>query len=192
MQIIPRPLPEFCYSNRPLADVSAVVIHYFSAINVAPDRAFDPDTCYDLFIDLNHPGPERGLVMHPSGEPRTYASAHYMIDRDGVICSLVPENRQAYHAGVSTWRGRDGLNGWSLGIELLATATSGYTDEQYAALSHLCADIMTRHGVPLENIVGHSDVAPGRKRDPGLLFDWERLRAALATVTHRPLETRRG
>jgi N-acetyl-anhydromuramyl-L-alanine amidase AmpD len=182
MQIVPRPLPEFCYSPKPLTEVSAVVIHYFSAINVAPDRAFNPDTCYDLFVDLNHPGAERGLVMPPSDEPRAYASAHYMIDRNGVIYSLVPENRQAYHAGVSTWRGRDMLNGWSLGVELLATATSGYTDEQYAALSHLCADIMTRHNVPPDSIVGHSDVAPGRKRDPGLLFDWGRLRATLAHV----------
>lgn len=182
MTIIPRPLPEFCYSARPLTDVSAVVIHYFSAAHVVPDRAFDPDTCYDLFIDLNHPGRERGLVMPQSDDQRTYASAHYMIDRAGVIYSLVPESRQAYHAGVSTWRGRDGLNGWSLGIELLATATSGYTDDQYAACAHLCADIITRHGVPLENIVGHSDVAPGRKRDPGLLFDWGRLRAALENV----------
>jgi N-acetylmuramoyl-L-alanine amidase len=182
MQIINRPLPEYCYSQKPLGKVGAIVVHYFSALYAMPDNKFAPDTCYDLLLDLNSAGAERGLVMPPSNNPRQYASAHYMIDRDGVVYSLVPETKQAYHAGVSTWRGRDNLNAWSIGIELIATHDSGYTGDQYAALSHLCAELMTHHGVTVGNIVGHSDVAPGRKKDPGLLFDWGRLRAALTHV----------
>lgn len=175
-------LPEFCYSTKKLTEVSGVVIHYFSVINVYPERWDDVDTCIDLFIDLNSPGPERGLVMAPDNTPRFYASAHYLIARDGEVINLVPEDHQAYHAGASEWRGRSNLNSWTLGIEFIATHDSGYTDEQYLAGQQLTAQLISKYGIPLDNVVGHSNVAPLRKKDPGPLFDWIRFKQPLTNV----------
>lgn len=180
--MIDRPLPEFCYSRRPLREIGGVVIHYFSAINVAPDRWDDPDTCFDLFLDLNTPGPERGLVMRRSNAPRYYASAHYLIDRDGQDYQLVPLDRQAYHAGRSEWADRDNLNAWTVGIEFIATHDSGFTLEQYRTGQRICAQLMSAHGFPLDNITGHEHVAPGRKKDPGPLFEWDRFKEPLRNV----------
>lgn len=179
-----RPLPEFCYSRRPLYGVGGVVIHYFSAVNVAPERWDDPDACYDLFLDLNSPGPERGLVMRPTSGTRYYASAHYMIDRFGHPFQLVPLGRQAYHAGRSEWTGRGNLNAWTVGVEFIATHSSGYTTAQYRAGQTLVAQLMSRYGFPLGNVVGHDEVATpaGRKVDPGPLFDWRRFKEPLRHI----------
>lgn len=100
-------------------------------------------------------------------------STHYLIGREGAIHRLVRENNIAYHAGVSKMPdGRKNVNDFSIGIELVGTETSGYTDKQYAALNVLIADIKTRRAI--KHIVGHSDIAPGRKTDPWK-FDWKRL-----------------
>lgn len=180
--MIDKILPEYCYSPKELLTPKVIVVHFFSVVNVKPEMKFDPDTCIDLFLDLNNIGQKRGRVMPISNEPRYYASAHRMIDRAGTTYKLIPENKQAYHAGESIWKGRTNLNAWSLGIELIATYDSGYTDEQYTALSHSCAEWMTKYGIMLEDIVGHEHVAPGRKKDPGPLFDWTRLRESLSGV----------
>lgn len=175
-------LPDFCHSQKRLNEVNGVVIHYFSAINADPEKWDDVETCIDLFIDLNSPGPERGLVMSPDNTPRYYASAHYLIDRCGSVYSLVDEKYQAYHAGKSEWKGRSNLNAWTIGIEFIATHDSGYTDEQYLSGQQLCAQLISKYRIPLENIVGHSDVAPNRKKDPGPLFDLERFKQPLTNV----------
>lgn len=175
-------LPDFCYSGRKLKEVNGIVIHYFSAINANPEMWDDVETCLDLFIDLNSPGPERGLVMNPDNTPRFYASAHYLIDRGGQIYSLVDESLEAYHAGKSEWKGRSNLNSWTLGIEFIATHDSGFTDEQYLAGQQLVAQLISKYAIPLDNIVGHSDVAPGRKKDPGPMFDFERFKQPLQYV----------
>ena len=103
-------------------------------------------------------------------------SAHYMIDEDGTTYAMVPEERRAWHAGISAWEGEAGVNGCSIGIELVNPGHEfGYRpfpDEQIGALIPLLADIKERHGVGRGNIVGHSDVAPARKEDPGELFPW--------------------
>jgi len=155
VKITKRRLPGNCYSRRELVAHGGIVIHYFSAINVAPDLAFDVDACYDLFCDLNQPGPERGLIMPPSGAGRAYASAHYMVARDGEVIELMPPEKQAYHAGKSELAGAENLNAWTVGIELIGTGDSGFTDDQYSSLTHLCADLITKHQIPLECIVGH-------------------------------------
>jgi N-acetyl-anhydromuramyl-L-alanine amidase AmpD len=179
-------LPDYCYSIKQLNNPSMIVIHYFSAIYVNPLHAFDPETCIDLFIDLNNRGSSRGRVIPPSGEPRQYASAHYLIDRQGVSIPLVPLDKQAYHAGVSKWKDKENLNAHSFGIELIATHDSGYTDEQYITCAEVCGQLMTKYGILLEDVVGHSDVAPDRKKDPGPLFEWERLRAMLKNINSKP------
>ena len=108
-------------------------------------------------------------------------SAHYVLAEDGTVCRLVPEDRVAWHAGRSHWRGREALNGTSIGIEIvnLHGDRHDYPDVQIAALVDLCRDIIGRHPaiVPC-NVVGHSDIAPRRKIDPGLRFPWARLAAA--------------
>jgi N-acetylmuramoyl-L-alanine amidase len=106
-------------------------------------------------------------------------SAHYTIDRDGTVYSHVPELMRAWHAGASYWAGERNVNGRSIGIELVNPGHDfGYipfTDEQIGALIELTHGILGRHPIPPRRVVGHSDVAPGRKKDPGELFPWWRL-----------------
>lgn len=109
-------------------------------------------------------------------------SAHYLIDEDGAVWSLVDETRRAWHAGVSYWRGATDINSRSIGIELVNPGHEfGYRpfpEAQMAALIGLATAILGRHPIPPSNVVGHSDIAPRRKTDPGELFDWPRLAAA--------------
>jgi N-acetylmuramoyl-L-alanine amidase len=108
-------------------------------------------------------------------------SAHYLIDEDGSVVQLVPEERRAWHAGASAWAGRQHLNDGSIGIELVNPGHEwGYrpfTEAQYAACTALCRAIVGRWPIPPERVLAHSDVAPERKQDPGELFDWARLAA---------------
>jgi N-acetylmuramoyl-L-alanine amidase len=107
-------------------------------------------------------------------------SAHYVLAEDGTVYRLVPEDRVAWHAGRSHWRGRDALNGTSIGIEIvnLHGDRHDYPDVQIAALTELCRDIIGRHpAIGPRNVVGHSDIAPKRKVDPGLRFPWATLAA---------------
>lgn len=118
-------------------------------------------------------------------------SAHYMIDEDGTVTQLVEEDKRAWHAGKSYWRGVTDVNSASIGIELVNPGHEwGYrefTDAQMEALLPLLANIVERHDIPRANVVGHSDIAPARKMDPGELFDWERLaRLRLALPVPEP------
>ena len=114
-------------------------------------------------------------------DPAAEVSAHYLIEEDGKVHRLVREDRRAWHAGRSSWRGITDVNSASIGIELVNPGHEfGYRpfpDAQMAALLPLLADIVQRHDIPRANVVGHSDVAPARKEDPGELFDWELLAA---------------
>ena len=143
-------------------------------------------------------GPRTGgidmLVLHYTGmksaaealdrlcDPDARVSAHYLIDEDGAIWRLVAEDQRAWHAGVSSWRHRSDVNGASIGIELVNPGHEwGYRpfpETQMAALETLAGDVLARHPIPSRNVVGHSDVAPLRKQDPGELFDWPRLARA--------------
>ena len=131
------------------------------------------------------------LVLHYTGmrtadeamarlcDPQAEVSAHYLIDEDGTVTRLVPEDKRAWHAGRSYWRGITDVNSASIGIELVNPGHEfGYrpfADAQMEALIPLVAEIKARHDIPRANVVGHSDVAPARKLDPGELFDWEML-----------------
>ena len=109
-------------------------------------------------------------------------SAHYMIDEDGTVYRLVDEAMRAWHAGASSWRGAGNINDRSIGIELVNPGHEfGYRPfpaPQMTALTGLCGEILARHPIPPANLLGHSDVAPSRKQDPGELFDWQALAAA--------------
>lgn len=134
------------------------------------------------------------LVIHYTGmetaeaalkrlcDPKAKVSAHYMIGEDGTVLALVDESKRAWHAGVASWRGEADVNGRSIGIELVNPGHEfGYRpfpEAQMAALEKLAKDILARHPIAPANVVGHADVAPARKRDPGELFDWRRLARA--------------
>jgi N-acetylmuramoyl-L-alanine amidase len=106
-------------------------------------------------------------------------SSHYVVDEDGAVLRLVPEDRRAWHAGVSFWRGHSALNGRSIGIEIVNPGHEwGYRDFpalQMAAVCDLCLGILSRRRIPARNVVAHSDVAPDRKEDPGEKFRWDDL-----------------
>ena len=149
--IIDRPSPNFDARD---SDISMVVLHYTGMVDAeaAIARLCDPDA---------------GV------------SCHYLVDEDGQVLRMVAEENRAWHAGLSYWRGVRAVNGCSIGIEIVNPGHEfGYrpfTEPQMEALLPLLAGIVERHNVPPDNVVGHSDVAPGRKQDPGELFDWGRL-----------------
>ncbi len=143
------------------------------------------------------------LVLHYTGmesaaaaldrlcDPAAQVSAHYLIDEDGSVCLLVDEAMRAWHAGESAWKGETDVNGRSIGIELVNPGHEfgyrAFPEPQIAALAALCRDILARHPIPPGNVVGHSDVAPARKRDPGELFPWRRLaQAGIGRFPTRP------
>ena len=131
------------------------------------------------------------LVLHYTGMPTAEGalerltdnaakvSAHYFVDEDGRIFSLVKEEMRAWHAGVSCWRGQRNVNARSIGIEIVNPGHEfgyrAFPDAQMKAVLALAIDIFARHAIPAWNVVGHSDVAPYRKEDPGELFNWRGL-----------------
>jgi N-acetylmuramoyl-L-alanine amidase len=141
-----------------------------------------------------------GMVDGPSAierlcDPSSKVSCHYLVEEDGRILRMVPEEKRAWHAGQSYWRGHQDINSCSIGIEMVNPGHEfGYRpfpEAQIEALVPLVADIKERHGITRGNIVGHSDVAPTRKQDPGELFPWHqlaRLRLALPRPTKNLLD----
>ena len=105
-------------------------------------------------------------------------SSHFLVRRDGELVQFVPTVRRAWHAGVSCWRGRERCNDFSIGVELEGLDDAPFEPAQYRTLADLVRALRARH--PLSDIAAHSDIAPGRKTDPGPFFDWPRLFAALA------------
>jgi N-acetylmuramoyl-L-alanine amidase len=134
------------------------------------------------------------LVLHYTGmrgaeaaiarlcDPASRVSSHYVVEEDGTIWRLVPEDRRAWHAGISAWRGHQTLNGRSIGVEIVNPGHEwGYRpfpSVQMAAVRDLCLGVLARHPIPARNVVAHSDIAPDRKEDPGELFDWPGLALA--------------
>jgi len=107
-------------------------------------------------------------------DPKSKVSAHLHISRDGVITQLAPFNIKCWHAGVSSWKGLSGLNSYSIGIELQNTGAQEYTDKQIAAAQEVCKVLAKAY--PIKEIVGHNDIAPGRKPDPGKQFPWAKFK----------------
>lgn len=161
-----------CDDRPDLEDVSVLVIHNISL----PAGQFGTPYVNDLFMNcLNcdaHPDFEslKGLKV----------STHYFIDRRGTVTEYVPLSKRAWHAGKSSYHGRENVNDFSIGIELEGTDHEPYTSAQYNTLADLTLEIMKQYPrITRDRIVGHRDVAPGRKTDPGDSFDWNHFYALL-------------
>lgn len=148
-------------------------------------------------MSLTHPSPNFGerrggagvelVVLHYTAmpscaealerlcDPAAEVSAHYLIDADGTVLSLVDEAARAWHAGAGEWRGAGDVNSRSIGIELANTGREPFAEPQMAALERLLAEVLGRHGLGPGSVIAHSDMAPERKGDPGARFDWRRL-----------------
>lgn len=155
------------------------------AIVERPSPNFDarpPGQAVDILV-LHYTGmPSAETALARLCDPGARVSAHYCVDEDGTTIRLVAEDDRAWHAGAAEWAGARDINGRSIGIELVNPGHDfGYRPfpaAQAAALIALCRDILARHPIPAQRVLGHSDVAPLRKQDPGELFDWPRLAAA--------------
>lgn len=115
-------------------------------------------------------------------DPATEVSAHYLISEAGEVEALVPEELRAWHAGAGAWGAVRDVNSRSIGIELANGGAVPFPEPQMAALEGLLADVMRRWAIPAQRVIGHSDMAPGRKGDPGARFDWRRLALAGLSV----------
>ncbi|MDO6524225.1 1,6-anhydro-N-acetylmuramyl-L-alanine amidase AmpD [Motilimonas sp. 1_MG-2023] len=174
---VPSPFCDF----RPLdASISLLVIH---SISLPPAQFGGP------YIDQLFTG-----QLNPSEHPyfeiiyQFKVSAHALIRRDGELVQYVPLDKRAWHAGVSEFAGQEKCNDFSIGIELEGTDDSEFTDVQYQTLTKLTEAILTHYPlITPQRITGHSDIAPGRKSDPGIGFDWQRYLQGLAADSNRPM-----
>ncbi|MFY0731193.1 1,6-anhydro-N-acetylmuramyl-L-alanine amidase AmpD [Pseudomonas sp. NFX15] len=165
------PSPNF--NARPTDEISLLVIHNISL----PPAQFATGKVQEFFQN------RLDVTEHPyfAGIADLRVSAHFLIERDGTVTQFVSCLERAWHAGVSIFEGRETCNDFSLGIELEGTDDLPFTDAQYSALTVLTRQLQqTFTAITTERICGHSDIAPGRKTDPGPAFDWARYRAALA------------
>lgn len=149
----------------------------------APSPNFEPRKRPPDMIVLHYTGMRTGgEALTRLRDPEAKVSAHYLVEEDGRVFRLAPEERRAWHAGLSSWRGERDVNGASVGIEVVNPGHEfgyrSFPEVQIAAVVELVADIRTRWVVEDRMIVGHSDVAPARKQDPGELFPWKRLAEA--------------
>lgn len=157
----------------------------------APSPNFDARTLPISMIVLHYTGMQSAqAAIDRLRDPEAKVSAHYLVDEDGTILRMVDEDKRAWHAGRSHWRGITDVNSGSVGIEIVNPGHEfgyrAFTDAQMGALIPLVAEIKQRYGISRGNVVGHSDVAPARKQDPGELFNWHalaRLRLALPRPT---------
>ncbi len=154
-----------CDERPPDTAITLAVIH---GISLPPD-IYGGDGVLELFTGTLDAiaDPYYATIAH------LRVSAHFFVRRDGTLLQFVPCGMRAWHAGVSAWRGRERCNDYSIGIELEGSDHVPYAPRQYAALARLLVALKQRY--PLEAAVGHSDIAPGRKTDPGPAFDWSRL-----------------
>lgn len=159
-----------CDERPPGTPVTLVILHSISL----PPGEYGGDSIERLFTNRLDP------AAHPYFKEifELKVSSHYLIRRDGEVVQFVPPALRAWHAGVSSWRGRERCNDFSIGIELEGTEEDAFSAPQYQSLAALIRRLQKQF--PIRDIAAHSDVAPGRKTDPGPQLDWLRLLAVLA------------
>jgi AmpD protein len=147
------------------ADISLIVIHNISL----PPKQYGGDGIIQLFTNQLNPDEHPYYAQIHTQK----VSSHFLIRRDGTLIQFVSCLARAWHAGVSNWQGRERCNDFSVGIELEGCDFEAFEDIQYQTLNQLIAALKKTY--PIQSIAGHSDIAPGRKTDPGPYFDWDRL-----------------
>ena len=159
-----------CDERPPGSAIDLLVIHHISL----PPGEFGGAGIVEFFTNRLDP------QAHPyyASIAEVKVSAHFLVRRDGRVVQFVPVHRRAWHAGVSSWRGRSACNDFSVGVELEGTDAGSFEEAQYQALEKLIARL--RKALPLRDIAAHSDVAPGRKTDPGAGFAWAPFLARLS------------
>ena len=159
-----------CDERPPGLPIELVVLHNISL----PPGVFDGDAVIELFTN------RLDWDAHPyyQGIRGLQVSTHFFIRRDGTLIQFVPCTLRAWHAGASTWAGRERCNDFSIGIELEGSDELPFTEAQYAVLVPLLDAL--KQVYPIRAVVGHSDIAPGRKTDPGPCFAWQRVDGSLA------------
>ncbi len=172
-------MPSPNFDERPVdVTIDAIIVHAISL----PEGEFATPYIDDLFTNCLLTG------AHPSFVELTgmRVASHLLIDRQGAMTQYVNFNKRAWHAGVSALAGREDCNNFSIGIELEGAMHIAYEAIQYQRLAEICHLLMQHYSaITAERIVGHSDVAPGRKLDPGPLFDWDYFRDLLVKNTHK-------
>lgn len=151
------------------AEISLLVIHNISL----PPNEFGSNGVIELFTNQINP------KAHPYYQSlqELKVSAHFFIRRNGSVIQFVPCTKRAWHAGISCWQGREKCNDFSIGIELEGSDMTPFTEAQYTALITLTKCLCDRYQI--RGIAGHSDIAPGRKTDPGPYFDWKKYASGL-------------
>ncbi len=167
---------EFCLSpnfdERPYnAIVDLIVIHAISL----PAGFYNTQLIKDLFLNCLDPGKDEFLQSIKNLK----VSSHFLITRKGALIQFVPTHKRAWHAGISSYKGKENCNDFSIGIELEGCDDEEFEKEQYLSLSRLINFLSIDLKINKQNIVGHADIAPGRKTDPGPLFDWTLLQSML-------------
>ena len=170
-----------CDARPPDTVISLIVVH---GISLPPGRFGGP------YIDRLFTGTldERDAQVHPVLGPLrgSKVCAHLLVRRNGDVTQYAPLHRRAWHAGESSFQGRPNCNDFSIGIELEGCDRIPYHDRQYPVLAQLCQCLMAHYPAILpEHVIGHSDIAPGRKTDPGPAFDWARLHRLLRLLPPR-------
>ncbi|MEO8104692.1 MAG: 1,6-anhydro-N-acetylmuramyl-L-alanine amidase AmpD [Betaproteobacteria bacterium] len=155
--------------------ITLIVVHGISL----PPGIFGGDGIRHLFTNQLDP------QAHPSyaSVAALRVSAHFVVRRDGALMQFVACGKRAWHAGVSTWKGHERCNDYSIGIELEGADEIPYTAAQYTVLARVVSLLQRRY--PIADVVGHSDIAPGRKTDPGPAFDWARFHRLLRRARRR-------
>ena len=167
---------EFCpspnFDERPNnAIVDLIVIHAISL----PAGFYNTQLIKDLFLNCLDPGKDEFLESIKNLK----VSSHFLITRKGALIQFVPTHKRAWHAGISSYKGKENCNDFSIGIELEGCDEEEFEKEQYHSLSRLINFLSIDLKIDKQNIVGHADIAPGRKTDPGPLFDWTLLKSML-------------
>jgi AmpD protein len=164
-------IPSPHFDERPDSSISLIVIHAISL----PPGLFNPLPVLAFFQGtLNH---EMDAYFEAIKTVRV--SSHLVIGRDGAMYQPVAFDQRAWHAGESSFAGQSGCNDFSIGIELIGAEEGPFTDAQYRVLAMVCQRLCQTYDIPVDQIVGHRDIAPGRKVDPGADFDFGRIRPAI-------------
>jgi len=175
-------LPSPHFNERPAGTaVDLIVLH---AISLPPGE-FELQYISDFFMG------KLDADKHPdfSDLKEARVSAHFVVDRKGVITQFVPLSRRAWHAGESSWQGRESCNDYAIGIEMIGDEKTAFTQPQYRETARLCRVLMEQFpGISSQRIVGHQDVAPGRKWDPGKQWQWSKFHRSLSRIRRLNIE----